>query len=73
MDNSRPADPAERGPDEALLLAVRTRLAAQALTAGARALSLAGEHGALWIAGGLLAFLVAGLLLRKGRKLELPA
>jgi len=55
MDNSRPADPAERGPDEALLLAVRTRLAAPALTAGARALSLAGEHGALWIAGGLLA------------------
>jgi len=28
---------------------------------------------AIAIVGGLLAFLVAGLLLRKGRKLELPA
>ncbi|QMU72658.1 phosphatase PAP2 family protein [Streptacidiphilus sp. P02-A3a] len=50
MDDRRPA-----GLDAALLRAVRIRLAAPALTSGARALSAAGEHGALWIAGGLLA------------------
>ena len=41
------------GADAALLRAVRTRLAAPRVTGAARALSFAGEHGALWVVGGL--------------------
>jgi len=83
MDNTQPVRPAcSAGPgrssgaeapwtDEALLRAVRTRLAAPALTTGARALSFAGEHGALWIVGGLTA---AGLDRgRRGRWLRATA
>ena len=50
-----PAPAAGPGADEALLRAVRTRLDAAPLTSGARALSFAGEHAAVWIAGGLVA------------------
>jgi membrane-associated phospholipid phosphatase len=46
--------------DEALLRAVRVRLAGPVLTAAARTLSLAGEHGAVWIAGGLVAAHMSG-------------
>jgi membrane-associated phospholipid phosphatase len=49
-----------RSRDEALLRAARARLAGPALTAAARALSGAGEHGAVWIAGGLVAARVDG-------------
>ena len=44
-------------------------------TAGAPSMEAPPDHRweAIAIVGGLLAFLVAGLLLRKGRKLELPA
>jgi len=55
MEAVSSASPVAPGADEALLRAVRTRLAATPLTTGARALSLAGEHGAVWIAGGLVA------------------
>lgn len=78
MDNTQSVNRAQRtgrtpkaGTDEALLRAVRTRLAAPALTSGARALSFAGEHGALWIAGGLVAAGVDGP--RRGRWLRATA
>ena len=53
MQNSRTATRVRQ--DEWLLRAVRARSSRPALGSAARALSFAGEHGALWIAGGLLA------------------
>ena len=71
MGSTQPLGAGAAWTDEALLRAVRTRLAAPPLTAGARALSFAGEHGALWIAGGLAASSVDRA--RRGRWLRATA